>query len=296
MGRLVEDLMLQGGVDQSHVRWVPYDGVGRRSATGSTSPSAASASAAPSACSDRGHTARQPAAARASRLGRDLRPATASAGSTAAASSRRSRESTAGRRRGGDGGRPPARHHRLLRPQLPAQSCGRPSAAGTRPRGQPARCPRTSTSCSATRRTSRAALGFAVEGVDEDLSELDAARFDAMIDAGRAARTRTSRSSPRPCGRCAAPPATTGARSAAATGRRTRRRPPRAGDPRPCRRRGLVRLGPDLRAARGLGPQEALEYGAAHGALAMTTPGDTSMATLAEVRKLVAGGGARVSR
>ncbi len=36
----------------------------------------------------------------------------------------------------------------------------------------------------------------------------------------------------------------------------------------------------------------AVEYGAAHGALAMTTPGDTSMATLAEVEHLVAGGGA----
>ena len=40
----------------------------------------------------------------------------------------------------------------------------------------------------------------------------------------------------------------------------------------------------------------AVEYGAAHGALAMTTPGDTSMASLAEVEKLVRGGGARVDR
>ena len=40
----------------------------------------------------------------------------------------------------------------------------------------------------------------------------------------------------------------------------------------------------------------AVEYGAAHGALAMTTPGDTSMATLADVEKLVGGGGARVDR
>ena len=46
----------------------------------------------------------------------------------------------------------------------------------------------------------------------------------------------------------------------------------------------------------GLDPQLAVEYGAAHGALAMTTPGDVSMATLAEVRKLAAGGSARVSR
>ncbi|MEM7314688.1 MAG: sugar kinase [Planctomycetota bacterium] len=45
-----------------------------------------------------------------------------------------------------------------------------------------------------------------------------------------------------------------------------------------------------------LGPQQAVEYGAAHGALAMTTPGDTSMATKAEVEKLVGGGSARVVR
>ncbi|MEZ5433488.1 MAG: sugar kinase [Verrucomicrobiales bacterium] len=40
----------------------------------------------------------------------------------------------------------------------------------------------------------------------------------------------------------------------------------------------------------------AVEYGAAHGALAMTTPGDTSMASLDEVKKVVGGGGARVVR
>ena len=43
-------------------------------------------------------------------------------------------------------------------------------------------------------------------------------------------------------------------------------------------------------------PARAVEYGAAHGALAMTTPGDTSMATLADVEKLVAGAAARVDR
>jgi 2-dehydro-3-deoxygluconokinase len=43
-------------------------------------------------------------------------------------------------------------------------------------------------------------------------------------------------------------------------------------------------------------PQLAVDYGAAHGALAMTTPGDTSMATQAEVEKLMKGGGARVQR
>lgn len=43
-------------------------------------------------------------------------------------------------------------------------------------------------------------------------------------------------------------------------------------------------------------PQKAVEYGAAHGALAMTTPGDTSMASLKEVEGLVKGGSARVQR
>jgi len=41
---------------------------------------------------------------------------------------------------------------------------------------------------------------------------------------------------------------------------------------------------------------DAVEWGAASGALAMTTPGDTTMATLDEVAKLVKGGGARVVR
>jgi 2-dehydro-3-deoxygluconokinase len=46
----------------------------------------------------------------------------------------------------------------------------------------------------------------------------------------------------------------------------------------------------------GKGPQWAVECGAAHGALAMTTPGDTSMATLAEVLQVMKGSGARIVR
>ena len=41
---------------------------------------------------------------------------------------------------------------------------------------------------------------------------------------------------------------------------------------------------------------QAVNYGAAHGALAMTTPGDTSMARLNEVKALMSGGSARVQR
>lgn len=43
-------------------------------------------------------------------------------------------------------------------------------------------------------------------------------------------------------------------------------------------------------------PREIVDYGAAHGALAMTTPGDTSMASLKEVEKIIRGGSARIER
>ena len=46
----------------------------------------------------------------------------------------------------------------------------------------------------------------------------------------------------------------------------------------------------------GKDPDEAVNYGAAHGALAMTTPGDTTTVSLAEVEKVMGGGGARVDR
>jgi 2-dehydro-3-deoxygluconokinase len=46
----------------------------------------------------------------------------------------------------------------------------------------------------------------------------------------------------------------------------------------------------------GKGMQWALDCGVAHGALAMTTAGDSSMATLAEVERLMAGGGAATVR
>ncbi len=46
----------------------------------------------------------------------------------------------------------------------------------------------------------------------------------------------------------------------------------------------------------GKDPQWAVECGAAHGALAMTTPGDTVMATLDEVLQVMKGTGARIAR
>ena len=57
VGRLVEDLMLQGGVDQDLVRWVPYDGVGREVRNGLNFTERGFGARAALGCSDRGHTA-----------------------------------------------------------------------------------------------------------------------------------------------------------------------------------------------------------------------------------------------
>src|SRR5271157_166592 len=57
VGRLVEDLMLQGGVNQRYVRWVPYDGIGRSVRNGLNFTERGFGVRAALGCSDRGHTA-----------------------------------------------------------------------------------------------------------------------------------------------------------------------------------------------------------------------------------------------
>jgi 2-dehydro-3-deoxygluconokinase len=57
VGRLIEDLILQGGVDSSLLRWVPYDGVGRQVRNGLNFTERGFGLRAAVGCSDRGHTA-----------------------------------------------------------------------------------------------------------------------------------------------------------------------------------------------------------------------------------------------
>ena len=135
-----------------------------------------------------------------------------------------------------------------------------------------------------------ACLGLEVEGADENLSELDTGCLPADDRAGRRRSSRTSPSSRRRCAPSAAPPSTTGRRSPGRAPPGSSKRPHGRGwrsstasaaataSP-PASSTGSCSSG-DL--------QRAVEYGAAHGALAMTTPGDTSTATLAEVEALVA--------
>jgi 2-dehydro-3-deoxygluconokinase len=57
VGRLVEDFILQGGVDTSLLKWVPYDGVGRTVRNGLNFTERGYGVRAAAGCSDRGHTA-----------------------------------------------------------------------------------------------------------------------------------------------------------------------------------------------------------------------------------------------
>src|SRR6185312_9448743 len=57
VGRLVQDLIYQGGVDQTMVRWVEYDGIGRNTRNGLNFTERGFGIRAALGCSDRGHTA-----------------------------------------------------------------------------------------------------------------------------------------------------------------------------------------------------------------------------------------------
>jgi 2-dehydro-3-deoxygluconokinase len=141
-----------------------------------------------------------------------------------------------------------------------------------------------------------ACLGFAVEGADEDLLHVDVAAFKKMIAAAVAAYPNFK---------------------VVATTLRVAKTATRNDWGAVCFTDGAFfesRKYPDLEILDRVGggdsfasgliyglltsgdAQRAVDLGAAHGALAMTTPGDTSMATLAEVEKLAKGGGARVQR
>ncbi|MDO5722395.1 MAG: sugar kinase [Actinomycetaceae bacterium] len=142
-----------------------------------------------------------------------------------------------------------------------------------------------------------ACLGFEVEGVDENLSALDTSSFEKMIEQVTAEFTNF-----RAVGNTLRQVQTATVNDWAAIGWSAEE-----GFVHSTERDGLEimdRVGGGDSFASGFiyglmergSLKDAVEYGAAHGALAMTTPGDTSMASLQEVERLVAGGGARVQR
>ena len=118
VGRLLEDLIYQGGVDQSHVRWVADDGVGRTVRNGLNFTERGFGVRAAVGCSDRGHTAAsqmKPGDVDWDRIfGQEGARWFHTGGHL-----RRPLRDDAPRGEGGHGGGQEARHDRLLRPQLP---------------------------------------------------------------------------------------------------------------------------------------------------------------------------------
>jgi 2-dehydro-3-deoxygluconokinase len=293
VGRLVQDLICQAGVDQSLVRWVPDDGVGRTARNGLNFVERGFGVRAALGCSDRGHTA-------VSQLKRGdidwdeifgkrgtrwfhtggifsaLSPSTPEVAREAMEAARRHgaivsydlnyRESLWK----GMGGKKQAQQvNRALAPLVDVMLGNEEDFS--------------------------AALGFQVAGLDEHLTEFESAPFRRMIESVVKEFPFTV-------------VATTLRKAKTATRNDWSAICYADGAFYEAKQRNnleiLDRVGGGDSFASGLiygflsgqGPEWAVECGAAHGALAMTTPGDTSMAILKEVLEVMKGGGARIAR
>jgi 2-dehydro-3-deoxygluconokinase len=294
VGRLVQDLIYQGGVDQSHVRWAKDDGVGRTVRNGLNFTERGYGVRAALGCSDRGHTAVSQLAP--GQVDWDLIFGKEGArwfhtGGIFAALSETTplvaREAMEAARRHGTR----ISYDLNYRPSLWKSIGGQERAQQVNRELAPLVDVMLGNEEDFT-----ACLGFEVEGVDENLSGLDPENFRKMIERAvkefpnfqvvattlRNARTATVNDWGAVCyhgGRLYQAPAREGLEILDRVG---------GGD---SFASGLI-----YGFLAGKGPQWAVECGAAHGALAMTTPGDTTMASLAEVERVMKGGSARVAR
>jgi 2-dehydro-3-deoxygluconokinase len=295
IGRLVEDLMLQGGVDLEHVQWVKYDGVGRSVRNGLNFTERGFGVRAAAGCSDRGHTAvsqlklgdvnwQQIFAREGARWFHTGGIFCALSETTPLVA----REAMQAAKAAGAG----ISYDLNYRPSL-WQSIGGKAKAQEVNRSLASMVD----VLIGNEEDFTVALGFTVPGVDENLAKLDVAGFRAMMDAVRekfpnvsliTVTLRTAHTASRN---------DWGAIACDAEGKFYEA----------ATRKDLEiydRVGGGDSFASGLlyglltgqDVQWSLECGAAHGALAMTTPGDTSMATLQDVQNLMKGRSARIAR
>jgi 2-dehydro-3-deoxygluconokinase len=293
VGRLVEDLMLQGGVEQ-RVRWVKYDGVGRTVRNGLNFTERGFGVRAALGCSDRGHTAiaqLKPGDVDWDEIfGKEGARWLHTGGIFAALSETTplvAREAMAAAKR----------HGTIVSYDLNYRASLWKSIGGKKRAQEVNRELATYVDVMlGNEEDFTAALGFEVEGMDEHLSALDVGNFRKMIERAIAEFPNFK---------------------VVATTLRNAKTATFNDWGAVCYHEGRLyealsrenleiydRVGGGDSFASGLvygflmdkGPQWAVDCGAAHGALAMTTPGDTTMATLAEVERVMKGGTARVSR
>lgn len=294
VGRLLEDCILQGGVDMSHVKWAKFDGVGRTVRNGLNFTERGFGVRAAVGCSDRGHTAvsqLKPGDIDWERLFVQEGVRWLHTGGIFAALSETTplvaEEAMQAARRCGTVVSYDLNYRESLWKSIGGQAKAREVNR---------RLASHVDVMIGNEEDFTAALGFEVEGVDENYSELDVKHFQHMIERAIAAYPNFQMV------------ATTLRHARTATvndwgavcyaGGKLYQAPVREN------LEILDRVGGGDSFASGLiygllmdkGPQWAVECGAAHGALAMSTPGDTSMATRAEVERVMKGGSARVSR
>jgi 2-dehydro-3-deoxygluconokinase len=294
VGRLVEDFICQGGVDASYVKWVPYDGLGRQTRNGLNFTERGFGARGAVGISDRGHTA-------ASQLkkgdidwetvfGKDgarwFHTGGIYAGLSETTPEVLEEAMQAAKKHG-----TVISYDLNYRPSLWKNFGGQKRAQEVN-----RKLARYVDVMIGNEEDFTASLGFHVEGTDANLSSLETESFKKMIGAVTkefpnfkviATTLRTVKTaSVNDWGAIA----WAGGEFKEATLRKNLEIYDRVGGG-DSFASGLIY---GLMEKDDLGA--AVEYGAAHGALAMTTPGDTSMASLAEVESLVKGSGARVQR
>jgi 2-dehydro-3-deoxygluconokinase len=294
VGRLLEDCILQGGVDASLIKWAPFDGVGRKARNGLNFTERGFGIRGALGCSDRGHTA-------ASRLKRGdfdwgkifgewgvrwFHTGGIFAGLSESTPGLIEEAMTAARKHG-----TVISYDLNYRASLWKDIGGAAKAQEVNRRLAPLVDVMIGNEEDFT-----ACLGFEVEGVDQNLAALDPVLFKNMIE--RAVKAYPNFKAVATTLR-AVKTATVNDWGAVAWVEGRFHEASKRTDLEIFDRvgggdsfasgfiYGLMELGD---------PEKAIQYGAAHGALAMTTPGDTSMATLKEVEKTALRGGARVER
>lgn len=294
VGRLVEDLILQGGVDTSLIRWVPFDGVGRTVRNGLNFTERGYGVRAAAGCSDRGHTAISQVKRGdfdwTSIFGTGVGSRWFHTGGIFAALSDSTAEVAADAMNAARAAGTVVSYDLNFRDSLWKSIGGKPKAQEVN-----RELVRKVDLLLGNEEDFSAMLGVHITGVTEDFGELQIAGYEEMLREVAAAypNLKLIASTLRT--------AQTASRNAwgaiALYGDQIVHVPQREIDI-------LDRVGGGDSFASGLiygflagKPVEwAVKCGVAHGALAMTTPGDTSMATLAEVERAMKGGSARIAR
>ncbi|MBN1900090.1 sugar kinase [Candidatus Sumerlaeota bacterium] len=294
VGRLLEDLILQGGVDMSHVKWAKFDGVGRRVRNGLNFTERGFGVRAAKGVSDRGHTAvsqlkpgdidwKKIFAVEGARWFHCGGIFTALSETTVDVV----REAMSIAKENGTIISYDLNYRPSLWKDIGGQEKAREVNKGIAPLVDV---------MLGNEEDFSAALGFDVPGMDEDFSKLDPGKFKVMIEKVIGAYPNFKAV------------ATTLRNAKTATINDWGAILYYKGEFFEAIQRTdleiLDRVGGGDSFASGLiygflsgkSPEECVNYGAAHGALAMTTPGDTSMATLEDVERVMKGGSARVAR